>query len=347
MPAPTGRAKAPPAHVEALRACLEIGKALTSTYDIEKILALVMEKVSELIPARNWSLLLKDDASGDLTFDIAVGIDPRCVADIRIAPGEGIAGRVAQTGRMEIVADVGAVPAFTRKVDLRTGFATRSLVCVPLQTHGKLLGVIEIVNLEDLEAFRARELPVLAILADYAAVAIENARFFEKIQRMSIVDEYTGLYNARYLHQVLERLVRAANAGGPGGTVAFVDMDDFKAVVDRWGHLAGSRVLKEVGEVMGACLLPDDILVKYGGDEYVIILPGRGKPEALEAIRAVIAALRAHRFLPGGREPVRVTASFGLASYPGDAGDVTALLLAADSAMYRVKRTTKDGLAAG
>jgi diguanylate cyclase (GGDEF)-like protein len=338
--------RAPASTTEALLACLLIGKALTSTYNISEILALIMEKVSELIHAQNWSLLLKDEASGELTFEIVVGIDQRRVSGVRIAPGEGIAGRVARTGEMEIVSDVHRTAAFNRKVDQMTGFETRSIACVPLKTHGKVLGVIELINLKDMASFRSTDLPVLGILADYAAVAIENSRFFQKIQRMSQVDEYTGLYNARYLHEELARRVQAADAGGPGLTVVFVDMDNFKKVVDTYGHLAGSRVLKEVGEVIGGCLSADDILIKYGGDEYVILLPGREKAEALALIETVIAALRAAWFLRSEKVPLKVTASFGLASYPGDAGDQRELLLRADRAMYRVKRSTKDGVAA-
>ena len=337
--------KLPSATAEALLACVEVGKALTSTYNIKEILALIMEKISELIHAQNWSLLLKDGATGDLTFEIAVGIDKQQVSGVRIAPGEGIAGRVAQTGEMEIVGDVRSTPTFNQKVDRQTGFSTESIVCIPLKTHGKVLGVVELVNLKDMETFRSKELTILTILADYAAVAIENSRFFEKIQRMSIIDEYTGLYNARYLHQVLERLVGEADAGGPGVTVVFVDMDNFKKVVDTYGHLSGSRVLREVGEVISTCLSADDILIKYGGDEFVILLPGKNKAQALALIETVIGALRANTFLKSEKEPIKATASFGLASYPEDAANKKDLLLLADKAMYRVKRSTKNGVA--
>ena len=214
-------------NADALLACVEVGKALTSTYDIKEILTLIMEKVSELIDARNWSLLLTDAATGQLAFEITVGIDRDLVADVRIPLGEWIAGQVAQTGQMAIITDVAAAPGFSREIDLRTGFSTESIVCVPLQIHGSVLGVVELVNVADIEAFRSTKLPILNILGDYAAVAIENSRFFDKIKRMSITDEYTGLYNARYLHQILVYLIRCADDGGHAVTVAFVDVDNF------------------------------------------------------------------------------------------------------------------------
>jgi diguanylate cyclase (GGDEF)-like protein len=332
-------------NADALLACVEIGKALTSTYEIKEILTLIMEKVSGLIQARNWSLLLVDDATGELAFEITVGIDKDLVAGVRIPLGEGIAGRVAKTGEMAVITDVTAAPGFSHEIDLQTGFSTASIVCIPLKIHGSVLGVVELINVTDIEAFRSTELPILKILADYAAVAIENSRFFDKIQRMSVTDEYTGLYNARYLHQILEDLLRQADDSGRGVTVVFVDVDNFKTVVDTYGHLAGSRVLREVGEVISSCLGSDDLLIKYGGDEFVILLPGRDKPAALGIIETVIAALRAASFLEAENRAVRVTASFGLAAYPEDAATKKDLLLLADQAMYRVKRSTKDGVA--
>jgi diguanylate cyclase (GGDEF)-like protein len=329
----------------ALLACVEVGKTLTSTYDLKEILALIMEKISELIRARNWSLLLKDEVTGELAFDIAVGIDRQRLSGLRIARGGGIAGRVAESGEMAIVTDAQAAPGFNHVIDRLTGFRTKNLVCLPLKSHGKVLGVVEIVNVADIEAFRSAGLPILNILADYAAVAIENSRFFEKIQRMSITDEYTGLYNARYMHQILEEMVAKALVSGREMTAVFMDVDNFKTVVDTHGHLSGSRVLREVGEVISSHLGKDDTLIKYGGDEFVILLPGRGKQEALERIEVVAAALRGTAFLVAEGKAVRVTASFGMASCPQDAATKKDLLLMADQAMYRVKRSTKNGVA--
>ena len=329
---------------ESLMSCLQIGKMLTSTLNYGEILKLAMSKVSELIPAKNWSLLLVDEEAGELKFEIAVGIDIDKIKDIRIPIGKGIAGTVAQSGEPVIVEDALSDPQIDRRVDKITGFRTESIVGIPLKSHGKILGVIEVVNLEDPKRFREHELPVLNIIADYAAIAIENADYFSRIEKMSITDEYTGLYNARYLHSCLESLIKKADENSEKISVIFVDMDNFKSVVDRYGHLAGSKVLGEVAVTMRSCVGNNDILIKYGGDEYVIILPGRDKEPAKALARKVLEEIRNTKYLRSELLPVKVTASFGIAVYPDDAETKKDLLIVADDLMYGAKEDGKNGI---
>jgi len=324
--------------------CLEVGKLLTSTLDLEEILRLIVLKMSDLVEAGPWSLLLRDLESGELTFKIIVGVDEACVAGLRIGKGEGIAGYVAESGESLFIEDVRRDPRFCPKVDEMTGFTTRSIVCVPLRSHGRIQGVIEVVNVKDLPLFRSQYLSVLMILADYAAIAIENSRFVARIRQLSITDEYTGLYNARHLHQTLDEMLRQADAQGRPLAVVFMDIDRFKSVVDTYGHVLGSQVLKEVGRTMASCLGPEDLLFKYGGDEYVIVLPGRGKEEARKVVQRILDTIRGATYLDGEARPVKLTASFGISLYPEDARVKKDLLLLADQAMYDVKTTTKNGV---
>ncbi|HBH88019.1 MAG TPA: sensor domain-containing diguanylate cyclase [Syntrophaceae bacterium] len=328
-----------------LMACLEVGKLLTSTLELTDILGLVMTKVSQLIDAQNWSLLLRNPLTGELTFEIAVGIHGNLIKGLRLDPGEGIAGYVAETGKPLFVANVQEDPRFSPKIDTLTAFRTESMVCLPLKIHGKVLGVIEIINVKNMERFEDQDYPVLSILGDYAAIAIENAQYLDRIELMGITDEYTGLRNARYLHQVLDELISQKPASNNACAVVFVDVDNFKKVVDSHGHLLGTQVLKEIGETISTCLAEKDILVKYGGDEYVIILPGRSKTAAVDLIHKILQALRTSTFLRSEPEPVRVTASFGIAVYPEDAQTKKDLLLLADHCMYDIKKATKDGIA--
>jgi diguanylate cyclase (GGDEF)-like protein len=328
---------------QTLRTCVEVGKLLTSTLNLNEILELIMLKVSQLIRAQHWSLLLKNEESGALTFEIVVGISKQLFNGLHLSPGEGIAAHVAETGKAVFIPDVYDSPLFNKKVDLHTGFITRSIICLPLIIRGKSLGVIEIVNVEDMKIFESEDFPILTILADYAAIAIENSRYVDKIKKMSITDEYTGLYNARYLHQILDEFFGNTDQKTPL-TVIFVDIDNFKSIVDTYGHLLGTRLLKELGETISNHLSDQDILIKYGGDEYIIMLPGKSKTEAEIYSENILRAIRESTYLRSEAVPAKVTASFGIASYPEDGEAKKELLISADNALFAIKNTTKNSI---
>jgi len=328
---------------KALAACVEIGKLLTSTLDLQEILKLIVHKMSELIQAENWSLLLKDEETGELTFDIVVGVEEKLLKGVRLVPGEGIAGHVVETGRPKILQNVKDDPNFNRKVDKITGFHTQSVICVPLKTHGKVLGALEIVNVTDTVFFEETYFPILTILSDYAAIAIENSQHCNSIFRLSITDEYTGLYNARYLYQALDEIMDQYAGKDAQFALVFMDIDNFKDIVDTYGHLLGSMVLKEIGQTISSCIHERDILVKYGGDEYIIIFPDINRHGAISSVEEILFAIRNATYLESENHSVQVTASFGIAMYPDDESTPKELLIRADNIMYSVKRSTKNG----
>ncbi len=328
-------------HESTLIACLQIGKLLTSTVDLNEILHLIMNKIRAMIPAENWSLLLLDETGQRLNFYIAVGIDLEKVKQLKIPIGRGVAGYVAQTGKAAFVDDVSCDRHFSDEVDKATGFITQNIICLPLSVHKRVLGVIEIVNIDDMSAFKNTYLPTLSIFADYAAIAIENARHFTQIRNLSITDEYTGLFNARYMNSILDELLENCDQLA----VVFVDIDNFKQVVDSHGHLSGSQVLEEIGATISGCLDKLDVLVKYGGDEFIILLPDKDKSSARKQVKRILSEIRSSTYLNSSAETVQVTASFGIAMYPDDATTKKELLLKADNLMYSVKRSTKNNLA--
>lgn len=324
--------------------CLQIGKLLTSTLDLEEVLSLIMKRISQITAADNWSLLLLDEEKKELHFEVVVGIDKKLVANVRIPLGKGIAGEVAQSGKPIFIDHAEDNPRIFREVDQRTGFTTRSIIAIPLKSHGKVLGAIEVVNMKNPDRFLQKKLPLLTILADYAAIAIENSQYAAKIYQLSITDEYTGLYNCRYMYQILPGLLQTSRKSGQPLSLAFMDIDNFKSIVDSLGHLAGSKVLKEIGQAIQHCLSKPDMLMKYGGDEYIIIMPGRDKTQAGQLVETILTYLRNSSFLNEEKTPVKITASFGFATFPDDAKTVKDLLLKADAAMYMVKKSTKNAV---
>ena len=231
-----------PGQVERLLACLEFSKALAGIYDMETLLTAVLERIKILIPACNWSLLLLDRQTQELYFAVVVGVDPDRLKGVRLKLGEGAAGVVAQTGNPLFIPDVDQDPRFTDRVDAITGFDTRSLIILPLLVRGEVVGVFEVVNVEDENFFLEKYLPLLAILGDYVAIAVDNVYNLQRLEARTYIDEVTGFYNTRYLACKLDRHIPELLERHRELSVIFLDLDNFKGIVDIHGHLLGSKV---------------------------------------------------------------------------------------------------------
>ena len=324
-----------------LLACLELGKALTAELDATRLLDTIFHKVSALLPAEHWSLLRLDEATGELCFALSVDLEPSVMHQLRLQPGEGIAGQVALQQRPMLVTDVRTSPWFSTRVDQLTGFTTKAILCAPLLFGGRTLGVLEVVNPYHLDP---GALHFLTIIADYVAIAVENTRRYHQIQTLALQDSVTGLYNTRYLYQALEMLLVESAAAAVPFALLFLDIDDFKRVVDTHGHLNGTQILQEVAATIRQCVSAPAFGVHYGGDEFVVVLPGLGKRQALAKAEEMRGTLSQTPFLAHRGLQVHIAASFGVAAYPEDATDRTGLLALADQAMFDVKRRGKNAV---
>lgn len=324
----------------------ELGKALTSSLQLDQVLLTIMEKIHEFIQPDTWSLLLVDEEKQDLYFQIATGHGSQALKDIRVKLGQGIAGWVAQTGQPVIVPDVSKDTRFFAKVDEKTKMETRSIVAVPVRFRDHCLGVIELINCVGPDGFNDRDLALLEALADYAAIAIENARHVERIHELTITDDCTALFNSRHMHDVLDREIYRSQRYGFELSLIFIDLDYFKKVNDSYGHLMGSKLLREIGQAIRANCRQIDSAFRYGGDEFVVLLPQTSRENAASVARRLHDLIRKQLWLVDEGLNVRVTASVGVASFPRDAKTKSELLHLADEAMYLVKNNARDGVAA-
>jgi len=324
-----------------LVACLELGKAFTAEFESERLLRTVLERVSALLPAQNWSLLFVDQATGELTFEVCVGLDPGVLCNLRLGKSEGIAGQTALRQAPMVVADVADSPHFSAKVDKLSGLTTRSVVSLPLVFGGRTVGVLEVINPRSLEP---RTLALLAAAADYLAIAVENTQRYRRLEDLAHRDPLTGLFNTRHLYQDLETLAQASADSGKPFSLVFLDLDHFKRVVDTHGHLNGSQALREVAQVLRQCLAEPAYGVSYGGDEFVAVLPGVDKPGALAKAEEIRARLADTVYLVDRGLQVKVTASLGVAAFPVDAASPRGLLALADEAMFWVKGRGKNAV---
>src|SRR5437660_8911240 len=321
----------------------DVAKALTSSLDLDSILQTIMEKMAEYFRPDTWSLLMVDEDKQELYFAIAVGAAAEALKNVRLKVGEGIAGWVAKHGERLIVPDVMADPRFAKRIDDMTQWETRSIICFPVRSKLRVLGVIQLVNV-DMEHFSDPEIFFLQSLCDYAAIAIENARSVEKIQELTITDDCTGLYNARHLYKTLETEVYRSARFGYEFTVLFIDLDRFKQVNDTHGHLIGSKLLAEIGYLIKAQLRLIDYAFRYGGDEFVILLPQTGKDSALVVARRLRDTLRTSTFCQEEGLNLNVRASMGVATFPHDAKTPHDIIRQADDMMYLVKNTSRDDI---
>jgi diguanylate cyclase (GGDEF)-like protein len=329
--------------VEELSIFHQVGKALTSTLDIQEVLTLIMGKISELLKPSTWSLLLTDEKKQDLHFQIAIGKDASRIRDFRIRIGQGLAGWVAETGEIAVVTDATKDPRFSAEIDGLIHPNIKTVVCVPLKSKDRTLGVIELINCFE-DAFPNEDLSMLTSLADYAAIAIENAMYVKRIQELTITDDCTDLYNSRYFNYMIDAELSRSRRYNYHFALIFFDLDRFKTVNDTHGHLSGSRLLREIGDLLKHHLRDIDTAYRYGGDEFIVLLPQTNKEAALLVAKRLCNLLSHTSVRLDENLTVNITASFGVASFPADATSKVELVRLADQAMYRVKNRTRNGV---
>lgn len=320
-----------------------VARALTAHLDLDSVLHAIMGQMEQYFEPEQWSLLIMDEPRQELFYAVVVGHTEADLRDVRVKVGHGLAGWVAQRGETLIIPES---EEQQRPEEPGRRFRIRSAICMPLISREKVLGVIQLFNCRA-ETLGDEKISFLHLLCDYAAIAIENARAVERIQELTVTDDCTGLYNQRHLYRMLEKERDHAQASGKQFSLIFIDLDYFKRVNDEHGHLVGSRLLAEFGQAMRCEVRACDAVFRYGGDEFIVLLHERGREEAEEVARHLHRTLRARVF--GGKDhlELRISASYGVATWPDDTEQLHELIHRADAAMYRVKASTRDGVAVG
>ena len=324
-----------PPFPEDLRIFHDVARALASSLDLDSILGAIMQQMEQFFEPESWSLLIVDESEQNLYYAVSAGKSSRD-RNLRVDMGEGIAGWVAQHGE----------PVFLSEPvdDPRFGPSVRSAICIPLRSRDRTLGVIELLNYR-VATLTDETMAFLRVLCDFAAIAIQNVRAVERIQELTITDDCTGLFNSRHLFSVVEGELERSRRFHLPFSLIFIDLDNFKRVNDQYGHLTGSRLLAEIARTIKHNVRGIDSAFRYGGDEFIVLLPQTGKDAALEVTQRLLHSLRETRYLLSEGLGLEMMASFGIASYPDDGNSIQGIIGAADEMMYLVKNSARGHIA--
>lgn len=302
----------------------------------------LLAQAAAAVPSEASSLLLYDPSGRELVFTASRTLQSGVIDGLRLRCDQGIVGWVARNRQAVRLDDATKDPRYYPGIQNRTHFVPRSMLCVPVISKDTLLGVIQVINKLDGSIFTEDELRLTQALANHAAIAIENASLYRQAAQAAITDDLTGLGNTRHFNRTLPELLKRCRQL----SLLVLDLDNFKNVVDSYGHLVGSRTIAYLGKIIGHLIRPGDVAARFGGDEFVVILPDCDSSTALQIAEMIRAAVEACSALEGnGVDLSAVTASIGAATFPAHAGNAEDLFRAADAAMYRVKRSGKNAAA--
>ena len=318
----------------------QVARSLTSSFDLDTILRTIMEHMERFVEAELWTLLMLDDARQELYYAIAAGREEASLRGLRVKVGEGVAGWVVEHGETLLVPEAQNDPRVQDAHGAKPN-TVRSVIALPLRGRKGTHGVIEIFN-PRADQLTDYTIAFLHILADHAAIAIENAHDVARIQQLTITDDTTGLYNVRHLYNVLARELDGYGRLGRPVSLAFLDLDRFKLVNDAHGHLVGSELLALTGRRLLELSRKQDFCFRYGGDEFVILMPDTCAETAAAHTAKLQHLLSETRFRTRNGLNLSIRASLGVATCPVDGTTLHAIIGAADSRMYNAKSAGRN-----
>ncbi|MDH3973115.1 MAG: sensor domain-containing diguanylate cyclase [Deltaproteobacteria bacterium] len=341
------------------------GRHFAKEIDLGEVLREILYRANEFVPSEAGSILIDDplpklrkDKEGKLFFVACFGPGSESLVGNSLPDNVGIVGETYRMGRPYLSEDVNKDAKFFSGIDKKIKYRSRSIIALPIKRDSSVIGIIELINRKEKGNFDEKDLAILDVFAKYTSTLIANALDARRFEDLSKRDNLTGLFNDRYFYDRLAVEISRVREEGGELSLIFFDLDHFKDVNDTYGHLAGSRTLKEVAILVEDVLIGIDCFpARYGGDEYVIILPGLSLEEAGKHAEKIREAIASNTFLKernGADNPPLnisglISCSVGVASLQANVGQKKSvteaeegLVRAADTAMYQAKESGKN-----
>ena len=315
-----------------LEAINAVARETTVVLDVKELLSKACRKIREAFQVSHVSMLVKEDE--DLVLQSNHGnLTPRIPEGGKVPAGAGLWGQALRESKTVIGNDLKTDPDGVG-IYLESG----SQVCIPLVSFGQTLGVLVLDSAQP-GSFGGSDIQSLESVADICATAIQNAHYVERVKRLAYLDGLTGIFNRRYFElRILEELERSRRFDS-GMSVIMVDIDQFKRLNDEFGHLLGDEVLRQVSSIFSQQLRKIDVVCRYGGEEFAILLSQTSQQQAMSIAEKLRRMVDSWQF-PGVPQPV--TISVGVATCPNHGNTREELVKAADAGLYAAKQAGRN-----
>jgi diguanylate cyclase (GGDEF)-like protein len=314
-----------------LRIIYRIARETAAVLDLDTLLSHIVTIIREVMGYYMVSILLPSDNATELRVGAQSGyaID---ITGLTIPTGQGITGWVFTHGVPHIVADV-------RKESLYIGLDDKvaSELAFPLVSRGRVIGVLNAES-QHADAFSEVDVALMSAVGSQLASCLEVAQLHDTLKREASHDPLTRLNNRRHFLQRIDQEIARASSASESFSIVFLDVDQLKRINDTYGHLAGDALLREVSNTLLDAVRGEDVVSRYGGDEFVVLLPSTAAAAAASVAQRISDGMARHRFM-AGRELLQIPGvSLGLATFPQDGATAEELLAYADATLYRQKR---------
>lgn len=329
-------------YVKDLSLIYEIGQEVNSIIDLDRLYATIAATLKQHLHINEFALMVFDEKREELQVKAAYGFqNPETVSRMIFKKGEGITGLAAETGKKIYIKDTSRETRFLNYKGESLPDAS-SFLSVPLLYKDEVLGVVNF-GRRGVGSFSYQDVKMLSLVAGQVALAIANARLYTRTRELSVKDELTGINNRRHFQNMLQMEWKRALRFRRSLSLIMVDVDHFKAYNDTFGHLQGDAVLRQIGTLLKRNLREVDTVARFGGEEFVLLLPDTDKRGAIAVAEKVRMIVEAQRFLSEERQETRqITLSAGVATYPEDVEEMDDLIDHADIALYRAKEQGRN-----